>query len=286
MSCICRYDEHVHDRFPTGDPSKRAFTYFVLTSGRFVYASALRLAVLKLILSMTVSSTNSSAASFCRSLCRRQAAQHRPSLKCRPPSSSSTFVTTDRLFQTSKTSLAQATKDVLAMAALEVDLSKIEMGQTVTVKWRGKPVFVRRRSEQEVEAAGQVDLKELRDPELDSDRATNPEVSVCRSTPYAGCHLMSRRSRHQSKTGWCSEACSSMGNWTLRQTWSGSGGSQPCVACSAVAGGGGRVHAPGLRAAAQRRRLARLVLPLPRQPLRHFWPRAQGPSAVQPGGSR
>jgi ubiquinol-cytochrome c reductase iron-sulfur subunit len=131
---IIQYDEHVHDRFPVGDPSKRAFTYFVLTSGRFVYASALRLAVLKLILSMT------------------------------------------------------ATKDVLAMAALEVDLSKIEMGQTVTVKWRGKPVFVRRRSEQEVEAASKVDLKELRDPEPDSDRATNPEwlvvVGVC---THLGC---------------------------------------------------------------------------------------------------
>lgn len=48
------YDEHVHDRFPVGDPSKRAFTYFVLTGGRFIYASALRLAVLKFILSMTV----------------------------------------------------------------------------------------------------------------------------------------------------------------------------------------------------------------------------------------
>ncbi len=53
-SGFCRYDEHVHDRFPVGDPSKRAFTYFVLTGGRFVYASALRVAVLKLLLSMTV----------------------------------------------------------------------------------------------------------------------------------------------------------------------------------------------------------------------------------------
>ena len=49
------YDEHAHQRFPVGDPSKRAFTYFVLTGGRFIYASALRLAVLKFILSMTVS---------------------------------------------------------------------------------------------------------------------------------------------------------------------------------------------------------------------------------------
>ncbi len=48
------YDEHSHAKFPPGDPSKRAFTYFVLTGGRFIYASALRLAVLKLVLSMTV----------------------------------------------------------------------------------------------------------------------------------------------------------------------------------------------------------------------------------------
>ena len=52
---VRRYDEHVHDKFPAGDPSKRAFTYFVLTGGRFIYASALRVAVLKLIVSMTVS---------------------------------------------------------------------------------------------------------------------------------------------------------------------------------------------------------------------------------------
>lgn len=51
-----RYDEHSHEQFVPGDPSKRAFTYFVLTGGRFIYASALRLAVLKFILSMTVRS--------------------------------------------------------------------------------------------------------------------------------------------------------------------------------------------------------------------------------------
>lgn len=50
-----RYDEHTHERFIPGDPSKRAFTYFVLTGGRFIYASAIRVAVLKFILSMTVS---------------------------------------------------------------------------------------------------------------------------------------------------------------------------------------------------------------------------------------
>ena len=49
-----RYYEGSHERFLPGDPSKRAFTYFVLTGGRFIYASAIRLAVLKFLLSMTV----------------------------------------------------------------------------------------------------------------------------------------------------------------------------------------------------------------------------------------
>ena len=70
----------------------------------------------------------------------------------------------------------QASKDVLAMAALEVDLSKVDMGQTVTVKWRGKPVFVRRRTEAEIDGARAVELSQLRDPERDEDRAKNPEV--------------------------------------------------------------------------------------------------------------
>ena len=49
-----QYDETNHSRYPAGDPSKRAFTYFVLSGGRFIYASAIRLAVLKFVLSMTV----------------------------------------------------------------------------------------------------------------------------------------------------------------------------------------------------------------------------------------
>ena len=48
-----RYDESNHERFPPGDVSKRAFSYFVLTGGRFIYAAAIRLIVLKFVLSMT-----------------------------------------------------------------------------------------------------------------------------------------------------------------------------------------------------------------------------------------
>ena len=81
-----------------------------------------------------------------------------------------------------------ASADVLALASLEVDLSKIEVGQTVTVKWRGKPVFIRRRTPAEIEKEVTVDSGELRDPQADTDRAQNPEwlvvVGVC---THLGC---------------------------------------------------------------------------------------------------
>lgn len=128
------YDEYNHERYPPGDPSKRAFAYFVLTGGRFVYASLVRLLVLKFVLSMS------------------------------------------------------ASKDVLALASLEVDLSSIEPGTTVTVKWRGKPVFIRRRTEDDVKLANSVDLASLRDPQKDEERVKNPEwlvvIGVC---THLGC---------------------------------------------------------------------------------------------------
>lgn len=61
-------------------------------------------------------------------------------------------------------------KDVLALSSIEVDLSPIEVGQGIIVKWRGKPVFIRRRTADEIAAAESVDLAELPDPQLDSAR--------------------------------------------------------------------------------------------------------------------
>ena len=65
-----------------------------------------------------------------------------------------------------------------ALASTEVDVSGIERGQSITVLWRGKPVFIKRRTEEEIKKARQVDLKELPDPEKDEDRAKNPEWLV------------------------------------------------------------------------------------------------------------
>lgn len=60
--------------------------------------------------------------------------------------------------------------DVLANASIEVDLSAVKEGQSITVKWRGKPVFIRNRTADEVQKARVVDLKELRDPQTDDQR--------------------------------------------------------------------------------------------------------------------
>jgi len=134
-SNIIKYDDNNHEPHAVGDESKRAFSYFVMTGGRFVYASAVRLMVLKFILSMNPA------------------------------------------------------QDVLAMASLEVDTSSIQSGNTVTVKWRGKPVFIRRRTDEDIAEARSVNVGELRDPEDDSVRApVNPEwlvvVGVC---THLGC---------------------------------------------------------------------------------------------------
>lgn len=72
--------------------------------------------------------------------------------------------------------MLQATKDVLAMASLEVDLSAIEPGNTITVKWRGKPVFIKHRTEEEISKAKNEDISKLRDPEEDDARTQKPEV--------------------------------------------------------------------------------------------------------------
>ena len=67
---------------------------------------------------------------------------------------------------------------VKALASTEVDISSLQPGQSITVLWRGKPVFIKRRTEEEILEARKVELKELPDPEKDEDRAKNPEWLV------------------------------------------------------------------------------------------------------------
>lgn len=86
--------------------------------------------------------------------------------------------------------IAQMNPDAstLALASTELDLSAITEGQIVTVKWRGKPVFVRYRTPHEIEEAEKTPLADLPDPEPDSKRVKKPEwlvvVGVC---THLGC---------------------------------------------------------------------------------------------------
>lgn len=60
--------------------------------------------------------------------------------------------------------------DVLAMSSIEVDISAVQPGQTMTVKWRGKPVFIRHRTEQELQEINSTPQSDLIDPQEDSQR--------------------------------------------------------------------------------------------------------------------
>lgn len=128
-------DYHNAPHFNTrGDPTKRAFTYLVLGSSKFIAASAARVLILKLIYTMSASA------------------------------------------------------DVLAKGSVEVELGSIPLGESATIKWRGKPVFIRHRTPEEISLAAKDDQAELRDPQLDSERSVKPEwlvlLGVC---THLGC---------------------------------------------------------------------------------------------------
>jgi ubiquinol-cytochrome c reductase iron-sulfur subunit len=92
------------------------------------------------------------------------------------------------------------TTAALAMGTTEIDLTAIQPGQQIVFKFRGQPLFVRRRTPAEIAAAKAVDVSSLPDPlarnlnlpdsaqATDADRATKPEwlilVGVC---THLGC---------------------------------------------------------------------------------------------------
>ena len=77
---------------------------------------------------------------------------------------------------------------VKALASIEVNLSAIETGQSITVTWRGKPVFIRRRTQGEIAEARTVADTDLPDPQNDAERVQKDEwlvmVGIC---THLGC---------------------------------------------------------------------------------------------------
>lgn len=81
-----------------------------------------------------------------------------------------------------------AAADVLAMATIEVDISKIQPGGCSSFKWRGKPLFVKNRLPNEIEVEASTPMSALRDPETEEQRTQKPEwlvvIGIC---THLGC---------------------------------------------------------------------------------------------------
>ena len=79
-------------------------------------------------------------------------------------------------------------KDVEALSKVEIDLTSLSEGSSKTVMWRGKPIFIRHRTDQEIEDAGSADLSDLVHKASDESRVKNPKslvvVGVC---THLGC---------------------------------------------------------------------------------------------------
>lgn len=93
--------------------------------------------------------------------------------------------------------------DVLALSSIDVDISSIPVGKTVTVMWRGKPVFIRHRTPEDIKEAEATPLKQLIDPQTDAERVKKPEwlvvVGVC---THLGCIPTQRKSPQNVDEGW------------------------------------------------------------------------------------
>jgi ubiquinol-cytochrome c reductase iron-sulfur subunit len=99
--------------------------------------------------------------------------------------------------------------DVLALASVDVDLKDIPEGHTKVIMWRGKPVFVRHRTQDEIKVASDVSLKSLPDPQTDEERFSKNAkwlvvIGVC---THLGCVPNERKSLAQGAEGGWLCAC-------------------------------------------------------------------------------
>ena len=78
--------------------------------------------------------------------------------------------------------------DIRALSSTEVDLAPVALGQRLTAKWRGKPIFIDHRTEKEISEARSVDVNSLPDPATDESRVTKAEwlvvIGIC---THLGC---------------------------------------------------------------------------------------------------
>ena len=85
--------------------------------------------------------------------------------------------------------------DTLALASTEVNIDAVEEGMAITVMWRGKPVFIRHRTPEEISEAEATPLEDLPDPEADDLRVQESQwlvvVGIC---THLGCVPLGQKS--------------------------------------------------------------------------------------------
>lgn len=155
-----------------GEANQRDFTYFMLGGARFIYASTVRLLLVKFVASM------------------------------------------------------QPSADVLALASAEFNLSGIVEGTTLTVKWRGKPVFIRHRTDEEIAKETAVSMSSLKDPQPDAVRVQDPKWLLYRIS-LSQCTV----ALHDVISGWlCSECAPTLAVCLFPARGSTAAGSAPATA--------------------------------------------------------
>ncbi len=84
--------------------------------------------------------------------------------------------------------------DVLAMSKVEIDLSDMQVGQRITVKWNSKPIFICRRTPKEIAEAEADDHADLIDPATDDERVQHKDwlivIGIC---THLGCVPIGQR---------------------------------------------------------------------------------------------
>ncbi|KAL8432595.1 hypothetical protein Efla_002827 [Eimeria flavescens] len=152
-------------RLGSGSPDRRPFMYFLSASYFFIGASMMRSLLCKMVHFWWVSKVRLRLLSFRRVLHRSVfSASKRRSLTLRRIAGSLRLP-------------MRSLKDLMAAGTTEIDLRPIEVGTTAVFKWRGKPVFVRHRTEEEIERAKADDLiiGTMKDPQTDAERCPRPE---------------------------------------------------------------------------------------------------------------
>ena len=88
------------------------------------------------------------------------------------------YASTARVLIVKFVSSMSASADVLAMASAEFEIGDVAEGTTITVKWRGKPVFIRHRTQAEIDIEAAVPMSHLRDQEADDERVIKPQYLI------------------------------------------------------------------------------------------------------------